>query len=249
MKNPLVFIPTYNERENVEEICSQILGLGLCLDILFLDDNSTDGTGPILAALEKRHPNIHVVFRARKMGVGSAHLDGIRWAYDHGYEKLITMDCDFTHSPSYLPIFFNYPDEYDVVIGSRYLLRESLSDWNALRKFLTRTGHFMTKHLLGIRYDATGAFRLYRLDRIPRRVFEMVCSKGYSFFFESLYILQKNDFRIAEFPIALPARMYGHSKMSMNEVLRSARLLVSLFLMAGINKKQYILTPPSKGPR
>jgi len=245
----LVFIPTYNERENVEEICSQILALGLGLDILFLDDNSTDGTGAIIRNLAEKHPNVHLLFRAGKLGVGSAHLDGIRWAYDHGYERLVTMDCDFTHSPSYLPYFLTYSDENDVVIGSRYLLKDSLSDWSIFRRFLTHMGHFMTRYLLGIKYDATGAFRLYRLDQIPRRIFDMVHSKGYSFFFESLYVLQINNFRIAEFSIALPARTYGHSKMSMGEAFHSVKLLAGLYVMAVIKKKQYLLTLPASRSR
>ena len=245
----LVFIPTYNECENVEEICSQILALGLDLDILFLDDNSTDGTGTVLKSLAAKYPNVHVVFRTGKLGVGSAHLDGIRWAYDNGYEKLVTMDCDFTHSPSYLPSFFAYSDKYDVVVGSRYLLKDSLSDWSMFRRFLTHMGHFMTRYLLGIKYDATGAFRLYRLDHIPRRLFDVVRSKGYSFFFESLYVLQINSFRIAEFPIALPARTYGHSKMSMGEAFHSVKLLISLYIKVVSRKKQYLLALPTSGSK
>ena len=245
----LIFIPTYNECENVEKICSQILALGIKLDILFLDDNSTDGTCAILEGLEKKHPNVQVVFRAGKLGVGSAHLDGIRWAYDHGYSKLITMDCDFTHSPSYLPDFISHSNDYDVVVGSRYLLRSSLSGWNPFRKFLTHAGHFMTKYFLAMKYDATGAFRLYRLDRIPRQIFDLVHSQGYSFFFESLHVLQINKFCIFEIPIVLLARTYGHSKMRMREVLHSAQLLFHLYTKVVIRKKQYLLTLPSSAPR
>jgi dolichol-phosphate mannosyltransferase len=245
----LVFIPTYNEHENVEKICSQILTLGIGLDILFLDDNSTDGTGTILKKLVKEHPNVRVVFRPGKLGVGSAHLDGIRWAYDYGYKKLITMDCDFTHLPSYLPDFISRSNDYDVVIGSRYLLGNSLPEWNLFRKFLTHAGHFMTKHLLGIKYDATGAFRLYRLDRVPRQVFDLVRSKGYSFFFESLYVLQVNDFRICELPIVLPARTYGHSKMSASDAFHSFQRLIHLYTTVVIKRKQYLLTFPSPNPR
>lgn len=245
----LVFIPTYNEHENVEKICFQILALGIDLDILFLDDNSTDGTGVILKELAKRHPNVQVIFRAGKLGVGSAHLDGIRWAYDHGYKKLITMDCDFTHSPGYLPDFISSSNDYDIVLGSRYLLRNSLSDWNLLRKFLTHFGHFATKHLLGIKYDATGAFRVYRLDRVPRQLFDSVCSKGYSFFFESLYVLQANNFRIIELPIVLLARTYGHSKMSLGEVFHSIHKLFYFYAMVVIKKKQYLLAFPLSTPQ
>ncbi len=107
----------------------------------------------------------------------------------------------------------------------------------------------MTKYLLGMKYDATGAFRLYRLDRIPRQAFDLVHSKGYSFFFESLYVLQVNDFRIVELPIILPARTYGHSKMSLGEAFHSVQRLLHLYTMVVIKKKQYLLAFPSPTPQ
>ena len=94
----LIFIPTYNERENVEGILRQILNLKLHADILFIDDNSPDGTGQLLDVLASDHPNVFVQHRAGKLGIGSAHKQGIAWAYDHGYRLLVTMDCDATHS-------------------------------------------------------------------------------------------------------------------------------------------------------
>src|SRR6266542_1373614 len=96
----LIFIPTYNERNNVEEMAKQILALGLDADLMFMDDNSPDGTGEILDRLARTHQRVLVRHRPEKLGIGSAHLDGVRWAYDHGYDSLITMDCDFTHSPA-----------------------------------------------------------------------------------------------------------------------------------------------------
>jgi dolichol-phosphate mannosyltransferase len=245
----LIFIPTYNERENVEKICSQILALGIDADVLFLDDNSTDGTGAILKELTQRYPNVRAVFRAGKLGVGSAHLAGISLAYGQGYTKLITMDCDFTHSPGYIRDFISRSDEYDVIVGSRYLLRNSLSGWNPLRRFLTHAGHFMTSFLLGMKHDATGAFRLYRLDKIPRQAFDLVRSQGYSFFFESLYILQINSFRIFDLPIVLPARTYGHSKMSLGEAFGSLKRLFHLYATVVTRKKKYLLMFSSSIPQ
>ena len=101
----LIFIPTYNERENVEVILRQILDLRLDADILFVDDNSPDGTGQLLDALASSHPNVFVQHRAGKLGIGSAHKQGIAWAYDHGYRLLVTMDCDATHSPEQIRDF------------------------------------------------------------------------------------------------------------------------------------------------
>ena len=235
----LVFIPTYNERENVEKICSEINSIGLGLDILFMDDNSPDGTGAIIDLLTKKYKNVKAMHRPGKMGIGSAHLEGIRLAYDLGYKNLITMDGDFAHSPRCLSKFIESSKDHDIIIGSRYLTKNSLEGWNYLRKFLTLTGHFLTKYCLGIKYDATGALRLYRLDKIPRSAFDLTSSKGYSFFFESLYILSINGFSVKEIPIVLPPRIYGHSKMSSKEAFHSLKYLVQIYLGAIFNKKRY----------
>ncbi|HEY0714173.1 MAG TPA: glycosyltransferase [Polyangia bacterium] len=240
---PLIFVPTYNERENVEKLCAEILALGLDIALLFVDDSSPDGTGAIIDRLAKQHPNVFADHRPGKLGVGSAHRDGIRWAYAQGYTHLITMDGDFTHPPAYIPEILKMARETDadVVVGSRYLQEKSLAGWNPMRMFLTRTGHFLTKTLLGMPQDATGGFRLYRLDRVPASAFDLVSSTGYSFFFESLYILFLGGFHIAEIPIVLPPRTYGHSKMDFAEVRRSVGLLFSLYATTALSKEKFLI--------
>ncbi len=242
--NVLVFIPTYNERDNVEKIFHEIVALGLDLDVLFLDDNSPDGTGEILDELVTSNNRVHVIHRQGKLGIGSAHQEGIRWAYEHHYSLLITMDCDFTHPPDYIPIIINNLNDFHVVVGSRYMLDDSLEGWNLFRKFLTLAGHFMTKYLLKMPYDATGAFRLYNLDRIPEYAFEMVSSRGYSFFFESLYILHLNGHSIQEIPIKLPPRTYGHSKMRMTDAWHSLTFLFTTSLTTLFYKEKYEIYEP-----
>ncbi len=222
----------------------ELRALGLDSDIVFLDDNSPDGTGQMLDELAKSDPRLFVIHRPGKLGIGSAHQTGIRWAYDRGYETLVTMDCDFTHSPSDVPRFLAQFDGVDVLIGSRYLEPESLPGWNRMRKTLTAAGHFLTRRLLGISYDATGAFRIYRLPRIPRQTFDLVSARGYAFFFESLFILHANGMRIKELPIKLPARTYGSSKMSLKEAARSARQVASLSFVNQINPAQFRVLAP-----
>src|SRR4051812_31367649 len=151
----LIFIPSYNERENVRPMCEQILALGLDADVLFMDDNSPDGTGEILDQLALVHPRVRVVHRPGKLGIGAAHLDGIAYAYDQGYEVLVTMDCDFTHSPADIPLFLQASQRADICVGSRFLEKHSLPGWSMLRKSLTVLGHSLTKRLLGISQDAT----------------------------------------------------------------------------------------------
>jgi len=238
----LISIPTYNEAENVKTVSEQINELKLGADILFVDDNSPDGTGAIINEMSKHNPNIHVIHRPRKQGIGSAHLDGIRWAYNNGYKTLITMDCDFSHLPAYLTRFVENSSNCDVVVGSRYKQKSSLSEWNLLRKTLTHVGHFLTKSMLKMPYDATGAYRLYNLDRIPIELFDLVRSMGYSFLFESLYIIHVNGYSIKELPINLPARTYGHSKMTIKDIAQSLLTLIDIYLKSfrkslKINKK------------
>lgn len=245
-KTPLVFIPTYNECDNVERLFKGILDLGIKLDVLFMDDHSPDGTGSILDGLAKDYGNLSVLHRGSKLGIGSAHREGIRWAYAHGYKILITMDSDFTHPPEYIASLLDNAGDYDVVVGSRYMLRGSLKEWNLFRKFLTRLGHFLTVRFLRFDYDATGALRLYRLDKIPPRAFDMVSSNGYSFFYESLFILHFNQYTIKEIPIKLFARSYGHSKMRLRDAWQSFRLLVVIWRHLIFDRQRFEMDGASK---
>ena len=235
--NTLIFIPTYNEAENVERLFQQIHALGLNLDILFLDDNSPDSTGKIIDRIVSEHKHVSVINRTGKLGIGTAHKEGIQWAYEKKYEVLITMDCDFTHSPEYILDFMKSKDNADIVVGSRYLKKNSLSTWNLFRKSLTHLGHFLTVTLLEMPYDASGAFRLYHLKNIDENIFSLVQSNGYSFFFESLFILNFNKKKIVEIPIELPSRTYGHSKMTWKDAWKSLRFLLNLYKRKMFNKK------------
>lgn len=235
----LVFIPTYNERENVERMARELLGLPLPLDVLFMDDGSPDGTGAVLDGLARENDRLRVIHRAGKSGVGSAHLEGIRYAYERGYTTLITMDCDFTHSPGDIPRLVEAARDADVVVGSRWLARNSLPGWNRLRRFLTNFGHFLTRNVLAMPYDATGAFRVYRLDRIERETFDVITSRSYSFFFESLFVLVRNGCSVNQVPIVLPARTYGHSKMALRDAARSAWFLARLRIESAINPGRF----------
>jgi dolichol-phosphate mannosyltransferase len=227
--NILIFIPTYNEAENVENIFQQIKLSRPDADILFLDDNSPDGTGKIIDSLVRLNPGTFVIHRSGKLGIGSAHLTGIEWAYEKNYKILITMDCDFTHSPEYIHDFLKNSEHVDIVIGSRYMQKASLAEWNLFRKSLTHFGHFLTKHLLGLPYDASGAFRLYHLSKIDKNIFKLIIAQRYSFFFESLFILNYNKNSIREIPIHLPSRTYGTSKMTWGDAWNSLSHLFRLY--------------------
>lgn len=223
----LVMLPTYNEAGTVRGMHAAIRSQLPDADILFIDDSSPDGTGDILERMAAEDPKLTVLHRPGKMGIGSAHQDGIRWAYDRGYRLLITMDSDLAHSPEYLGRFVVLAEDNAVVVGSRFLREDSLAGWTEWRRLLTHLGHLLTRHLLSVSFDATCAFRAYRLDRLPRGVFALVRSRDYAFFFESLHVLTFNRFAIAEVPIHLPTRTYGSSKMRLWNVAHGVwRLLV-----------------------
>ncbi len=242
----LIFIPTLNERENVTELHRQIRTVSQA-DILFVDDASPDGTGEILDLLAAVDPGVRVIHRSGKLGIGSAHLCGIRYAYQECYDWLVTMDCDFSHSPSDIPALLAAAVPFEVAVGSRYIRRGSLPGWSPFRRFLTLFAHVLTKTLLGLHADASGAFRAYDLRAIPVGVFDMVVSPSYSFFFESLFILARNGYRIAEIPIVLPARTYGHSKLTFREAFRSLRFLTRLSLENAVSPGRFRLGRHSYG--
>ena len=232
-------MPTYNERHNVEKMVRDLLALPIESDLLFLDDNSPDGTGEILDRLSTEIPELTVIHRRGKLGIGSAHIDGIRWAYDHGFERLITLDCDFTHDPRDVMRLVENSSGYDVTVGSRYLSEGSLPGWNLVRRSLTAFGHVLTRYLLRIQFDATGALRCYDLRKIPRELFERVRNRGYGFFFESMFALVRTGHSVNEFPIVLPARTYGSSKMTPRETLRSGSQLLTLWMRSLVNSNLY----------
>ena len=224
----LVLIPTYNEIDNVVGLYENLRRLDLDLDILFIDDASPDGTGVVLDDLSIRDQGLHVIHRKNKSGIGSAHKDGIAWAYAKGYEFLVTMDSDYAHSPDDIERFLELAVDHDLVVGTRFIRTDSMGDLSLTRRFLSSTAHFMTQYCLRMPYDSTNAFRLYRLDRIPEDLFKKVASDSYSFFFESLFIFHSNGVLITEVPISLGSRHSGASNMSIHDAMLSVRMLMIL---------------------
>jgi dolichol-phosphate mannosyltransferase len=152
------------------------------------------------------------------------------------------MDADFTHQPEDIPFFIEHGSKNDVVIGTRFVDPDSLKDWDVFRRTVTYLAHFLTTQLFKMPYDASGAFRLYRLDRIPRETFSLVKARGYDFFFESLLVLFMNGFTIHEIPIFLPARACGHSKMAIRDAACGLWRLFSILYDLKTNRHRYVLS-------
>ncbi len=249
MKKILIAIPTYNEAENIEAIYFRIKKLKINTDVLFIDDNSPDGTANIIKRISSQDKSVLLISRKKKMGIWSAHLKGIEYAYKNEYKTLITMDCDFTHKPEDILKLLEKKQKADIVVGSRYIGSKSLSEWNLFRKTLTILAHFLTNKLLKMPYDATSAFRFYNLDKIPKDVFSRVESMGYSFFFESMFILFINGFKITEVSIKLPARTYGTSKMTIKDIVKSFLFLIQTYYLSRTYRDSYIYTPQLLTPK
>lgn len=241
-KKGLIFIPTYNERDNLASMIERITRLKIQnVEILIIDDNSTDGTSLIADKLATANYGLHVIHREKKSGIGSAHLAALEWAYSNKYRYILTMDCDFTHLPEAIPLLLVHLPAADLVLANRFLQKDSLKEWSLQRKMMTWLSHNSCRLLLGIPYDPSNAFRVYNLENIPERLFGLVTSKGYTFFMESLYILSLNIHNIAEVPVSLPRRVAGESKMKLRDVINGIRFLFYLFGRRLFFKQEYLL--------
>lgn len=225
----LVVIPTYNEAGNIERLLRQIPAAAFGLDLLVIDDNSPDGTGVLVEALAGQLP-VRVMQRPAKLGIGSAHKAGFRYALEHGYGRVMTMDADFAHAPSDVASMLACADHADVVIGSRYLSGGGLTGWSLWRRVVSHTAHWLTTHLLGLPYDCTGGFRIYDTAVFEQVDLDAIHSDGYAFLIELLFTIAREGFTVYELPIVVTFREHGASKISRIEILRAVKTLMQLSL-------------------
>lgn len=225
----LVVLPTYDEAKNIARLIEELCALPLALDLLVVDDQSPDGTGRIAEALRAGLPQLTVAHRGGKLGLGSAHILGMRQADSAGYRHVLTMDCDFTHLPEDVPrLVAALGEGADVAVGSRYVDAASMQDWPLQRRLITRTAHLGTRFLLGLPGDATSGFRAYRVEALRRVAYADVRGDGYSFIFELLFACRRAGLRIVQVPVRTPIRQAGVSKISRLEILRAAATLLRL---------------------
>lgn len=225
----LVIIPTYNERENLQEIVERLLRAVPTTDILIADDNSPDGTGEIADRLAAKHPQqIHVLHRPGKEGLGAAYIAGFNWALKRNYDIIIEMDADGSHPPESLPTMIGAVQQgADLAIGSRYVPGGKIRNWPLSRHLISRGGNLYSRLWLGagIR-DITAGFRAYRAEALAELDFEAIESRGYGFQIDMSWRLHQNGRRIVEVPITFTERTVGHSKMS-DSIFREAAVNVA----------------------
>ena len=222
-----IVLPTYNEAQNIAPMIDQLLALNISdTTILIIDDHSQDNTGQIADQLRDQHPDrIFVMHRPGKLGLGTAYITGFKWALEHGADCVIQMDADFSHSPSYLPNFVAKLNEYDVVVGSRYVPGGKLDPrWSGWRFFLSKWANSVWVHLiLGTQVqDATAGFKCWSRRALERIQLDRVRSNGYVFQVEMAYLCEKLGLSILEFPIYFEDRRIGKSKMTVPVKLEAA---------------------------
>jgi dolichol-phosphate mannosyltransferase len=221
-----VIIPTYNEAQNLASLTHQLFSLPISgLNLLFVDDNSPDGTGAIADQLAVEHPGrLSVLHRAGKLGLGTAYLQGFRVALDQGVEAIAQMDADFSHPPELLVAMMAALQTCDVVFGSRYVSGGAVDqDWSGWRKALSAFGNAYGRILLGMPVrDVTGGYRLWRRSALQGLPFEQILSNGYAFQVEIAYIAHRLGFAIKEIPFYFADRSHGQSKMSFRIQLEAA---------------------------
>lgn len=218
----LIVIPTYNEKENIQAIVPAILNQNLGVEILVVDDNSPDGTGQIVQEMQKRMPQLHLLSRPGKQGLGKAYLAGFQWGIDHGFEAITEMDADFSHRPEDLGPLLKKLETHDFAVGSRYVSGGRTVNWGLLRKLISRGGGIYSRMILGFPLnDWTGGFNAWKKEVLLGIDLSSVRSNGYSFQIELKYKALKNGFRGAESPIVFEDRRVGQSKMSLKIVVEA----------------------------
>jgi dolichol-phosphate mannosyltransferase len=210
-------LPTYNERENLEQM---VRALGGVLDtttdrVLVIDDGSPDGTGGIAERLAAELPWVSVLHRQTKEGIGPAYVAGFRWALAEGAQLVLEMDCDFSHDPADVPRLLSATDDADLVLGSRYTPGGGTANWGLLRRVVSRGGCLYAQVLLGLRVrDLTGGFKCFRREALEAIDLGALSAHGYAFQIETTYRVKRAGLRVTEVPITFVERRAGASKMT-----------------------------------
>jgi dolichol-phosphate mannosyltransferase len=230
--NFLICIPTYNERENVENIITAVLSQGEDIEVLIIDDNSPDGTAEIVENLKKDNPKVHLIKRPGKMGLGTAYIDGFTYGLtlsQIGY--LMEMDADFSHDPKYLHDFRETIKDCDLAIGSRYINGISIVNWPITRLLLSYFASIYVRFITGMPVkDPTSGFKCFRREVLEWLDLSRIKSNGYGFQIEMDFYVWRGGFRIKEIPILFIDRRAGTSKMNKKIVFEAIFGVWKLFL-------------------
>ncbi len=227
----IICIPTFNESENIIRMIDAVHALVPATDILVIDDGSPDGTARLVRERMAVDTRIHIVERSGKLGLGTAYCAGFAYALEKGYDIIMQMDADFSHDPKDLLRFLDEIQDFDLIIGSRYVQGVNVINWPMSRLLLSWFANIYTRVITGMPVaDATGGFKCFRADVLKRIDLAKIRSNGYAFQIEMNYKTWRLDVRMKEIPIIFTDRVSGVSKMSKNIVYEAAFLVWKLKL-------------------
>lgn len=236
-----VVIPTLNESGNIARLLDGIMSADARLHAIVVDDGSTDGTDEAVRQKQEEYSGrVFLIERGRKMGYASAVQDGMRLAMEKGARVILQMDADFSHNPERLPALIGKSDDedYDLVIGSRYIPGGGTENWGIDRKILSGGANLLVRTLLGLKTrDCTGGFRCWKRDLLERAGVLDLKIEGYAFLFITMDRCARLDAKIGEVPIIFVDRQYGKSKMSRRIIMEAMRVLFRLALARGSRRR------------
>jgi len=227
----LVVIPTYNERANLVELLALVYKEVQDIHVLIVDDNSPDGTAQLVKELIHNHyqDKLFLIERSGKLGLGTAYIAGFKWALERDYQYIYEMDADFSHNPGYLNCFLKAAEQYDLVLGSRYVEGGGITNWSMMRRVISRGGSLYSRIVLGLPFnDLTGGYKCFRRQVLEQIDLDDVKSNGYSFQIELTYRAFLKGFTIKEIPIVFEERAAGISKMSRTIFLEAVMMVWKL---------------------
>lgn len=227
-----ITVPTYNEAENIADLLTQIRQIVPHAEILVIDDNSPDKTGQIAAQMGETDPKIHVLIRTKERGRGSAGRDGFLWALRHGAELIVEMDADFSHHPRYLPAILQAAQQFDVVLGSRYVEGGREEGRPASRQWITKFAGAFLRRVLGVAVkDPSSGFRCWRREVLQALDLVNLTSTGPSIVSELLFKARLKGFSMGEVPIVFEDRVKGDSKLDSKTLFRTLGMVFRLKMM------------------
>jgi dolichol-phosphate mannosyltransferase len=235
----IVVIPTLNERANVEKLLPAIFEIANGIHILIVDDNSSDGTGALADQFALETGRVHVLHRPTRMGLGSAYIDGFKYALKStDAQYIFEMDADFSHDPKFIPDFLEAIKEADLVVGSRYVRGISIVNWPLNRLIISKMGNWYAELVTGLPLtDVTAGYKCFRRELLEQFDLDDLHSNGYSFQIEMSYKVWKQGFRIKEIPIVFVDRTIGESKITYGIVWEAVWRVWALKFKYMFNKK------------
>lgn len=233
----VILIPTYDERDNVKSMAEAVLAQIPEANILFVDDNSPDGTGQLIDEIAEKESRVFVLHREKKEGLGRAYIAGFKWALEREYELICEMDCDFSHDPKALPTLLATAKDYDLVLGSRYIGGIRVMNWPMSRLLLSTGAAQYVRFILGMPVcDPTGGFKCFHRKVLAAINMDNITSNGYSFQIEMTHTAWIKGFSIKEVPIIFEDRKAGYSKMRANIATEAFMMVLNLWARCGFRR-------------